>query len=186
MGTAFIGPSQGAAADALRDDIAAAGAHVVQVHRGERAQVGRLRLDVLWPPDPLGDIQPGNPASITILVTGRLRSLFTGDLNEASQDALLALGPLPHVDVIKVSHHGSADQSPAFYAATGAAVGLMGVGAHNEYHHPTARLLSILRDDRIQPFRTDQDGLLLVARRPDGLVVWSERPVTAAVWTPAR
>ena len=186
VATAFVGPSDGAAADGLEASIAAAGAHVVHVHRGEHAQVGRLRLDVLWPRDPLGDIQPGNPASITLLVTGRIRSLFTGDLGEDAQNALLSAGPLPHVDVIKVAHHGSADQSPAFYGATGAAVGLMGVGAGNDYHHPTARLLRILRADRIAPFRTDQDGLLLVARAADGgLRVWTEHPVTAAVWSPA-
>jgi competence protein ComEC len=184
--TAFVGPSDGAAADALRASIAAAGAHVVQVHRGEHAQVGRLQIDVLWPEDPLGGIQPGNPASITLLVTGRIRSIFTGDLGEDAQNALLAAGPLPHADVIKVAHHGSADQSPAFYAATGAAVGLMGVGAGNSYHHPTARLLRVLRADGIAPFRTDQDGLLLVARAADGgLTVWTEHPVTAAVWSPA-
>ncbi|MCU1474365.1 ComEC/Rec2 family competence protein, partial [Amnibacterium sp.] len=186
VGTAFVGPSDGAAADSLRASIAAAGAHVLQVHRGEHAQVGRLRLDVLWPEDPLDDIQPGNPASITLLVAGRIRSLFTGDLGEDAQNALLAAGPLPHVDLVKVAHHGSADQSPAFYAASGAAAGLMGVGAHNDYHHPTARLLRILRADRIAPFRTDQEGLLLVAPAADGgLTVWTEHPVTPAVWAPA-
>ena len=186
VGTAFVGPSDGAAADSLRAAIAAAGAHVLQVHRGELARVGRLRLDVLWPEDPLGGVQPGNPASITLLVTGRIRSLFTGDLGEDAQNGLLAAGPLPHVDVVKVAHHGSADQSPEFYAASGASVGLMGVGAHNDYRHPTARLLRILRADRIAPFRTDQDGLLLVARAADGgLTVWTEHPVTPAVWTPA-
>ncbi|HET6825509.1 MAG TPA: ComEC/Rec2 family competence protein [Amnibacterium sp.] len=184
--TAFVGPTDGAAADGLEASIAAAGARVLHVHRGEHTQVGRLRLDVLWPTDPLGDIQPGNPASITLLVTGRIRSLFTGDLGEDAQTALLALGPLPHVDVVKVAHHGSADQSPAFYEATGAAAGLMGVGAGNDYHHPTARLLRILRADGIAPFRTDQDGLLLVAPGVDGgLRVWTEHPVTAAVWSPA-
>jgi competence protein ComEC len=186
VSTAFVGPSDGGAADSLRASIGAAGARVVQVHRGDRAQVGRLRLEVLWPEDPLGSIQPGNPASITLFVTGRLRSLFTGDLGEDAQNALLAAGPLPRVDVVKVAHHGSADQSPAFYAAAGAAVGLMGVGAHNDYHHPTARLLRILRADRVAPFRTDQDGLLLVARATEGgLRVWTEHPVTAAVWSPA-
>ncbi|MGN6741859.1 MAG: ComEC/Rec2 family competence protein [Amnibacterium sp.] len=186
VGTAFVGPSDGAAADALRAAVAAAGAHVVQVHRGEHATVGRLRIDVLWPEEPLGSIQPGNPASITLLVTGRLRSLLTGDLGEDAQNALLAAGPLPRVDVVKVAHHGSADQSPACDAAADPAVGLIGVGAGNDYHHPTARLLRILRSDGVAPFRTDQDGLLLVARAADGgITVWTERPVTAAVWSAA-
>jgi competence protein ComEC len=157
---------------------------VQQVHRGERLRVGRIVLDVLWPTDPLGPLGTGNPASITLLATGRLRSLLTGDLGEDAQNALLAAGPLPHVDVVKVAHHGSADQSPAFYAAAGASVGLISCGLHNDYGHPTARLLRILRSDGVQPFRTDQDGLLLVTADAGAARVWSERPVTAAVWTP--
>jgi competence protein ComEC len=180
-----VGPSDGPAADQLRAAMGANGARVLQVHRGERTSVGRLRIDVLWPPAVQGDLETGNPSSITLLVTGRLRSLFTGDLGEDAQNDLLAAGPLPTADVIKVAHHGSADQSPEFYAALGASVGLISCGAGNDYHHPTSRLLRILLADGIQPARTDEDGLLLVA--PDagrGLRLWTERPLTAAVWTP--
>jgi competence protein ComEC len=83
-----------------------------------------------------------------------------------------------------VAHHGSADQSPAFYAAARASVGLISCGLHNDYGHPTARLLRILRGDGVQPFRTDQDGLLLVTAEAGAARVWSERPVTPAVWAP--
>jgi competence protein ComEC len=186
VASVFVGPRDGAAADELRGALASGGGRVQQVHRGEHARVGRLSLDVLWPPDPLGAIEPGNPASITLLVHGRLTSLFTGDLGEDAQDALLAAGSLPHVDVVKVAHHGSADQSPAFYRAAAASVGLVSVGRDNDYGHPTARALRILAAVRTQPFRTDQDGLLLVSATPAGVSVWSERPVTAAVWQPAK
>ncbi|RIX28197.1 ComEC/Rec2 family competence protein [Amnibacterium setariae] len=186
VGTAFVGPSDGPEGDALRRDLQRAGAAVQQVHRGETARLDDLRLDVLWPPDPLDGIEPGNPASVTLHVTGRGASaLLTGDLGEAAQDALLAAGPVPHVDVVKVAHHGSADQSPALYAAAAAPIGVVSVGAGNDYGHPTRRLLGILRSTGMQPVRTDQDGLVLVARRQGRAVVWTERPVTAAVWTPA-
>jgi competence protein ComEC len=182
----FVGPRDGAAADALRSALASGGGRVQQVHRGEHARVGRLALDVLWPPDPLGAIEPGNPASINLLVHGRLTSLFTGDLGEEAQDALLAAGSLPHVDVVKVAHHGSADQSPAFYTAAHAAFGIVSVGAGNDYGHPTRRLLGILRASGTQAVRTDEDGLVLVSWRARRVRVWTERPVTAAVWDPAK
>ncbi|MDQ1514106.1 MAG: competence protein ComEC [Microbacteriaceae bacterium] len=185
VGTVFVGAPDGSASAQLRLAMAAGGARVLQVHRGEQARVGRLRLDVLWPAEPLGELGPGNPASVTLFVTGRLRSIFTGDLGEDAQNALLAAGPVPAVDVVKVAHHGSADQSPAFYAAIGASVGLISCGAGNDYHHPTARLLRVLRADGVQPVRTDQSGLLLVAPAPGGGArVWTERPITADVWTP--
>lgn len=185
--SAFVGPVDGVAATLLRRDLARAGATLTEVHRGESASLGRLRLDVLWPPSPLGDVEPGNAASVTVLVTGGGASvLTTGDLGEDAQNALLAAGPLPRVDLIKVAHHGSADQSPAFYAATGAALGVISVGADNDYGHPTARLLGILRATGITPVRTDQSGLVLVSWHQGRMRLWTERPVTRAVWTPAQ
>lgn len=185
--SAFVGPIDGSAATLLRRDLARAGAAVHEVHRGETVRVGRLRLDVLWPPDPIGDVEPGNAASVTLHVTGGGASLLlTGDLGEEAQDALLEAGPLPRVDVVKVAHHGSSDQSPAFYAAAGAVLGVVSVGADNDYGHPTRRLLRILRTVGTAAVRTDQDGLVLVSWRDGRVRLWTERPVTAAVWTPAK
>lgn len=187
VGAAFIGPSDGPAADGLRAALVDGGARVEQVRRGQRAQVGRLRLEVLWPQDPLGPTQPGNPASITLLARGRLTSLLTGDIGEEAQDALLAAGTMPAVDVVKVAHHGSADQSASFYRAVAAPVGLVSVGAGNDYGHPAGRALRILADAGTAPVRTDQDGLILVSGSSGGGIrVWTERPVTAAVWRPAK
>jgi competence protein ComEC len=185
VGTVFVGAPDGAASGQLRHAMAAGGARVIQVHRGEQTRVGRLRIDVLWPQEPVGPLGPGNPASITLFVAGHLRSIFTGDLGEEAQNALLAAGPVPAVDVVKVAHHGSADQSPAFYAAIRASVGLISCGIRNDYHHPTARLLRVLRADGVQPVRTDQSGLVLVAPAPGGGVrIWTERPIPADVWAP--
>ncbi|MBW4041529.1 MAG: MBL fold metallo-hydrolase [Acidobacteria bacterium] len=187
VATALVGPTDGTADVALRSDLQHRGATVRQARRGDVARLGRLRLEVLWPPDPLGPIVPGNPASITLHVTGGGASvLLTGDLGEDAQNALLAAGPLPKVDVVKIAHHGSQDQSPSFYAAAAAAWGIVSVGAANDYGHPTGRLLGILRATATQAVRTDQDGLVLVSWRTGKVRVWTERPVTAAVWAPAK
>ena len=187
VGTALVGPSDGPAADGLRSALHRGGAVVRQVRRGDVVRLGRLRLEVLWPPEPLGGTEPGNAASVTLHVTGGDASLLlTGDLGEEAQDALLAAGPLPQVDVVKVAHHGSADQSPELYAAARAAFGIVSVGAGNDYGHPTRRLLGLLRAAGTQAVRTDQDGLVLVSWRSRRVRVWSERAVTAAVWDPAK
>ena len=124
---------------------------------------------------------------MTALLDGPLTALFTGDLGEDAQNALLALGPLPKVDVVKVAHHGSADQSPELYREVAAGVGLISCGVDNDYPPPPPRLLRILAAVGTQPVRTDESGLILVRPRPGGgVVVWTERPITAAVWTPAK
>jgi competence protein ComEC len=77
---------------------------------------------------------------------------------------------------VKVAHHGSADQDPALYERVLAAVGLISVGAHNRYGHPTDRLLKILATVGTRAERTDRQGMVLVSPRPGGgMSVWSER-----------
>ena len=185
--TTVVGPMDRPAARGTVGALRRGGSAVQQVRRGDVVGLGRLRLDVLWPPDPLGGIEPGNSASIAFHVTGGGASaLLTGDLGEEAQNALLAAGPLPRVDVVKVAHHGSADQSPALYLAAGAVFGVVSVGAGNDYGHPTRRLLGILRTTGTQAVRTDQDGLVLVSWRGGRVRVWTERPVSAAVWVAAK
>ncbi|MFR0657068.1 hypothetical protein SB719_21215, partial [Pantoea sp. SIMBA_079] len=85
----------------------------------------------LWPPaSGPPDLETGNSGSLTLEAEGDgLRSIFLGDLGEEAQDALLATRGVRPVDVVKMAHHGSADQSPALYRALGARVGLVSVGA---------------------------------------------------------
>lgn len=76
------------------------------------------------PPSRLGSIEPGNPASVTLefqpvgeCASGCLSSIFLGDLGEDAQNRLLAAGPVGAVDVVKVAHHGSRDQSERLSSA---------------------------------------------------------------------
>jgi len=78
---------------------------------------------------------------------------------------------------VKVAHHGSADQSARMYEALHATVGLIGVGAGNDYGHPTSKLLGILAAVGTRPLRSDLDGMALIAPGPSpGEVrVWTEK-----------
>lgn len=179
---ALIGPPSDPGDARIASDLRANGAAVDQVSRGESGTLGELRWDVLWPP-PRG-VEPGNPASVTIQVTaagdclrGCLSGILLGDLGEESQARLLGTGRLRHVDVVKVAHHGSADQSARLYEALHATIGLIGVGAGNDYGHPTAKLLGILAAVGTRPIRSDLDGMSLIAPgdRPGDLRVWTEK-----------
>ncbi|MEO5920514.1 MAG: ComEC/Rec2 family competence protein [Pseudolysinimonas sp.] len=183
---ALIGPASDAGDAAIADALSAAGADVDQVATGEQGTLGELAWEVMWPP-PRG-VEPGNPASIVLEVRpagpcahGCLSGILLGDLGEESQQRLLGAARLGRVDVVKVAHHGSADQSAALYEALHATVGLIGVGAGNDYGHPTDALLGILAAVGTAAERTDLDGLVLVA--PTGidgeLRVWTERPGAA-------
>jgi competence protein ComEC len=178
----LIGPASDPHDAAVSAAFRAAGADVDQVARGEHGMLGGLSWRVLWPP-PRG-VQPGNPASVTLLVEPSacacLSGLFLGDLGEESQLRLLGSDPPGRVDVVKVAHHGSADQAARLYESVRATAGLIGVGAGNDYGHPTDTLLGILAAVGTAPYRSDLDGLVLIApgERSGELRVWTARGVT--------
>lgn len=181
--TAIVGPS-GGDAEAVRELLAAGGATVTEVARGVTGALGELRWRVLWPPPRLAGIEPGNDASVVLAVDGVgacidgcLSGVYLGDLGESAQSRLLAATPVQPVDVVKVSHHGSADQSAEVYERLAATVGVIGVGAENGYGHPTESLLDLLASVGTAAVRTDDSGLILLAPgdEPGSVSVWTER-----------
>jgi len=141
-----------------------------------------------------------------------LTSAFLGDLGEESQNALLRtlapaasaqsadpssvgsgsfgigmLDPGPgrvgSVDIVKVAHHGSADQSARLYERLSATAGIISVGADNTYGHPTASALAMLRSAGTAALRTDQRGLMVLApgTQPGTITAWSDHPDPAIV-----
>ena len=152
--------------DELLAAFAAAGARVTPVDRGDRGTLGALAWKALWPVP--RDESTGNPASVALHWTcgteaACLTAVMLADLGEEAQVRMAGAVDIPRVDVVKVSHHGSADQSAELYERLDATVGLIGVGAGNEYGHPTEELLDILAATGSTPLRTDLDGLILIA-----------------------
>lgn len=153
--------------------------HVI-LERGLTGMTGNLgwtRWRIMWPDGHTPGMQSGNPGSITMFwQLNGFTACFTGDLNEQAQDTLLqTVLDIPHVDVLKVAHHGSADTSPEFTARLHPEVGLISVGKNNGYGHPTQRALSILEALGTRVFRTDLQGMLFVSFRHNRLVVTTDR-----------
>ncbi|WP_310741695.1 ComEC/Rec2 family competence protein [Microbispora sp. H13382] len=97
-------------------------------------------------------------------------ALLAGDLETEAQEALVRRG-LPRVEVLKVPHHGSPRQAPAFLAATGARAALISVGAVNDYGHPAPLTLRRLHWLGMRPYRTDLSGDIAVVAARNRLAV---------------
>ena len=113
---------------------------------------------------------PGpNNDSIVMAVTvraasGALRLLLTGDIETPVQRILLAdREPFLRADVLKVPHHGSANQEPGFLAAVRPSVSVISVGAGNPYGHPASRTVYLAGQDGARVYRTDRDGTVLIS-----------------------
>ena len=168
--TTVAEPAEGAAAvSALA---AGAGVPIHQLRAGEDLTVLGLPMEVLWPARRVAE-SPANNASVVGLVRiptsagHTLRVLLTGDAEPEAQTAMMGR-PAPAADVVKVPHHGSRYQSPAFAGWTGASIALVSVGQGNDYGHPSAQTLEAYRKRGALVGRTDEQGALAVLMTPAG------------------
>ncbi|MFI0444677.1 ComEC/Rec2 family competence protein [Actinomadura sp. 6N118] len=146
---------------------------------GQQWTIGDLHLSVLAPPEGprLSSDDDGttiNNASI-VLVARRpgFSALLAGDIETEAQQALAT--NVPPVNVLKVAHHGSRRQDPAFMAAAHAAISVISVGKDNDYGHPAPATLTLLRHTRTRIYRTDQSGDVALLRAMGGVSVVTRR-----------
>ncbi|WP_424449510.1 ComEC/Rec2 family competence protein [Microbacterium arborescens] len=176
VGTVLHGPVGAPEDDAMLSRLAEAGADVRAVSAGMTGSLGAATWEILWPRGADRGFAPGNDASVVVSARGGgiPATLLLGDLSETPQIALGAALRRTY-DVVKVAHHGSADQSPLLYRRLGARVALIGVG-ENDYGHPRRETVSMLESLALEIVRTDTTGAAALTVTPDGLHVWRERP----------
>lgn len=116
----------------------------------------------------------GNEACAVLRVRyGDAAFLFTGDMEQAQEAALLAAQRDVRCTVLKVGHHGSATSTSApFLAIARPRYAVISVGADNTFGHPRPEVLARLRAAGVRTFRTDEDGA--VTFRTDGRRLWAE------------
>jgi len=143
---------------------------------GATVEVLSARTAVLTSATSGGESSADNDASLLArLNAGGVSVLTTGDLEQFGQQLARSRGIDLSADILKVPHHGSASQDPAFLAASHASVGLISVGRKNDYGQPAASTVGRLGQLGMTVARTDEHGSIAVSRR-DGLIqVTSQR-----------
>lgn len=159
---------------------AAAGAPVQVATPGSSYRLGEVTLAVLSPPFALAGTRsdPNNNSLVVMATVHGVRILLPGDAEVELQRELLAqLGPdRLRADVLKVAHHGSAYQAPAFLDAIDPAVALVSVGEDNSYGHPHPAPLERLEEGGARVLRTDTDGDLAAVVHDGALAVVTHDP----------
>ena len=162
-------PDNRSQAMAITDELRRASDRLVSASAGLTGHVGAIKWLVLQPEHHGEGSEDPNDGSITMRWNAQTFTLFTmADLGEKGQMRLVQLHPdWINVDkaipvVLKVSHHGSADQFPELIEALNPQVAIISVGKGNPYGHPTRATLKILRNIGSNIFRTDQNGPISV------------------------
>jgi len=155
----------------LVDSLSAEGARLVAAAPGVSGELGSARWRVLWPP---GNAVAGNDASVVVDVSGGgvPPALFLGDLSARAQAALATQAVfLSDYAVVKVAHHGSADQDFGLYERLAPSIALVTVG-ENDYGHPREEILAVLNGTGAHVARTDRGRAAAVWQDADRLRVW--------------
>ena len=112
-----------------------------------------------------------NNASIVIkLFYKNADFLFTGDIEETTENKLLIWQNILQSDILKVSHHGSATSTNSeFLDRVNPMIAAITVGKNN-FGHPSQKVIERLEDKNIKIYRTDEDGTIIV--RTNGQEYW--------------
>ncbi len=121
-----------------------------------------------------------NDNSICIMLEyGSTKYLFCGDAEEIAEADMIASGYDLDCDVLKVSHHGSKTSTTTnFVASTSPVYAVISVGEANEYFHPHATVLNVLRNYGINVFRTDEQGSVVCTSNGEE-IKWNCMPSTS-------
>ncbi len=170
------GPVESGDERRLLTTLQSAGAELVPASAGMHGTLGGARWEVLWPRKDSAAFPGGNDASVVLEVNGGgvPRSLFLGDLSAVPQ-RMLAAHLHGSYAVVKVAHHGSADQDPQLYAQVQPAAAIFSAGADNDYGHPRTETIAITEAAGALTLRTDVQGRILIGLDGDALTVWTER-----------
>jgi competence protein ComEC len=185
-------PAGSAEYSAWRDSLAAAGIPVARLSAGQSLRLDDVIMRVLWPDDgrtrpayleaSAADNRKTNDSSVVLLGEYEdRRFLLTGDVEDDVDPTLIARG-LPHVDLLKVAHHGSGTaSSDELLAALEPSVAVVSVGAGNTYGHPNSGTMARLRAHSGRVYRTDESGTIDVTiDRASVSVAWSRAGAGAA------
>jgi competence protein ComEC len=157
---------------------------LVVLRAGDRLRLGAVDA-LVWSPwhrIDAGSV-PNNASVVLAARVGRVDALLLGDVErEAAHDLLLRIRRDPQMaataaglEVVKTPHHGSSNLDDELMALVRAPVGIISVGADNDYGHPAPHHLGLLRRLGYAVYRTDERGDVAVVERGAGVAVVTAR-----------
>jgi competence protein ComEC len=134
------------------------------VWQGKNSTIDSLQLDVFHPITSAEGTRPDDQHDATLVVKatyGLERFLFTGDIDEGHEQAMIQRGVALQSDVLKTPHHGSASGLALnFLTLVNPKYAIIQSGKDNKYGHPATSILQKLQDRGITIYRNDEQGTI--------------------------
>lgn len=137
--------------------------------KGEKVNFNNdISLSILAPQEPLltntkSDIN--NSSIVAKLVYKNVSFLFTGDIEDESQEQILeSFSPSDlNSTILKVAHHGSRyTTSDKFLEDVNPKIAVISTGKGNTYGHPHKEALERINNKKIPLYRTDLNGTIVL------------------------
>lgn len=143
-------------------------------HVGDIYSLGDAEFTIIAPN---GKYTDDNNASVGIkLVHGNNVFLFTGDAEAEAEADILQNGIDLKADVLHTGHHGSDTScSLEFISEVSPTYAVISCGKSNPYGHPHEQTLSVLREQGVQMFRTDEQGSIVAVSDGES-ITWNVEP----------
>lgn len=141
--------------------IDASGTDYYEPRAGDVFDVGKMRIDVLYPEQITG---AANEESISMKLTyGDIQFVFTGDAGVKEEQQMIDSGTDLQAEILHLGHHGSnTSTSSAFLDAVSPEVAIYSAGADNSYGHPHAEVLAAVENSGAEVYGTDVNGTIIV------------------------
>ena len=126
---------------------------------------------------PVAQYNDTNDTSIVLRIDyGSTSFLLTGDMEKNAEADLVASGANLKADVLQVGHHGSSTSTGyVFLNSVLPEMAVISCGVNNKYGHPHEETLSILRDAKVDLYRTDLQGTITIGSDGQNYTVGTEQ-----------
>ena len=126
---------------------------------------------------PVTQYSETNNTSLVLRIDyGNTSYLLTGDMEKTAETDLVNSGANLKADVLQVGHHGSSTSTGyLFLNAVLPEMGVISCGTGNKYGHPHEETLSILRDAKVDVYRTDLQGTITIGSDGQNFTAGTER-----------
>lgn len=132
---------------------------------------GGVTFQYIWPSET--EYEGNNDSLVLLMTAGNFTSLFTGDLEEEGELALVKRYPqLKNIDLLKAGHHGSkTSSSESFVQQLHPTLTIFNAGKDNRYGHPHEEVVERFHTRGLKTLTTGEVGTIEIQLRENGMFI---------------